>query len=217
MKAIIAFAGGDREEPELLRYPRASSERSGGDIVRPLLDDFWVAGPDGRHRCLVAPPARMSLSDAKESSGIVLFQSKVAQLIIAQFIRGVAFFHSKNIVHGDIHLENILVEFPKAIDTLPGTEHMHNDIIRNTWDVRFNYSIQEPRAEAGLETVTVQEKTAFEEVMWLIRFEPEDLATAEQLKQSEWIRGWGLPALEQSLKITRPEVETKKEALRPVK
>lgn len=104
MKAIIAFAGGDREEPELLRYPRASSERPGGDIVRPLLDDFWVAGPDGRHRCLVAPPARMSLFDAKESSEIGLFQPKVAQLIIAQFIRGVAFLHSKNIVHSGMWL-----------------------------------------------------------------------------------------------------------------
>ncbi|GKZ68715.1 hypothetical protein AnigIFM60653_005378 [Aspergillus niger] len=147
MKAIIAFAGGDREESCLLPYPRASSERPGGDIVRPLLDDFWVADPDGRHRCLVAPPARMSLFNAKESSEIGLFKPKVAQLIIAQFIRGVSFLHSENIVHG--------VEFPKAIDTLPDSEHMHNDIIRNTWDVRFNYSIQEPRAEAGLETMKV--------------------------------------------------------------
>ncbi|KAI2814035.1 hypothetical protein CBS115989_8916 [Aspergillus niger] len=210
MKAIIAFAGGDREEPGLLRYPRASSERPGGDIVRPLLDDFWVAGPDGRHRCLVAPPARMSLFDAKESSEIGLFQPKVAQLIIAQFICGVAFLHSKNIVHGDIHLENILVEFPKAIDTLPDTEHMHNEIIRNTWDVRFNYSIQEPRAEAGFETMTVQGKSAFEEIMWpVLKSEPEERATAEPLMQSEWMKGWGLPALEQSLKITRPEVEDK--------
>ncbi|GLA30228.1 hypothetical protein AnigIFM63326_008429 [Aspergillus niger] len=204
MKAIIAFAGGDREEPGLLRYPRASSERPGGDIVRPLLDDFWVAGPDGRHRCLVAPPARMSLFDAKESSEIGLFQPKIAQLIIAQFIRGVAFLHN-------IHLENILVEFPKAIDTLPDTEHMHNDIIRNTWDVRFNYSIQEPRAEAGLDTMTVQEKSAFEKIMWsTLEFEPEERATAEQLMQSEWMKGWDLPALEQSLK-------TRKKALRSVK
>ncbi|GKZ53983.1 hypothetical protein AnigIFM49718_008771 [Aspergillus niger] len=211
MKTIIAFAGGGGEEPELLRYPRASSERPGGDIVRPLLEDFWVAGPDGRHRCLVAPPARMSLFDAKESSEVGLFQPKVAQLIIAQFIRGVAFLHSENIVHGDIHLENILVEFPKAIDVLPDTEHMHNGNICNTWDVRFNYSIQAPRAEAGFETMTVQGKSAFEEIMWpVLKFEPEERATAEQLMQSEWMKGWGLPALEQSLK-------TRKKALRPVK
>lgn len=88
---------------------------------------------------------------------------------------------------------------------------MHNDIIRNTWDVRFNYSIQEPRAEAGLETMTVQEKSAFEKIMWsMLEFEPEERATAEQLMQSEWMKGWDLPALEQSLKI-------RKKALRLVK
>lgn len=107
-----------------------------------------------------------------------------------------------------IPLYNFEVSFDphKTLDP----EHMHNGNIRNTWDVKFNYSIQEPRAEAGLETMTVQGKSAFEEIMWpVLKSEPEERATAEPLMQSEWIRGWGLPALEQSLKITRPEVEDK--------
>jgi serine/threonine protein kinase len=41
----------------------------------------------------------MSLFDAKEASVFGLFQPKFAQSIIAQFIHGVALFHSENIVH----------------------------------------------------------------------------------------------------------------------
>ncbi|GKZ37239.1 hypothetical protein AbraIFM66950_008696 [Aspergillus brasiliensis] len=384
VKVIIAFASGDTEEPDLLRNLRASSERPGGDIVRPLLDEFWVAGPNGRHKCLVTPPARMSLFEAKESSSIGLFQPKVAQSIIAQLIRGVAFLHSQKIVHGgmwflrtlscavwltpyqDIHLGNILVEFRKPIDTLStpelylrygepesepvirddgkalsnsvpakaflelwcgiesnelplgeekislcdfgvsfnpyrtsqyssetlvflrppetrfsdkplsfssdiwilactiweisGTrplfevflpsndwvtreqvevfgilpsewwkkwdkrsewfneegelklnrENMSKGTTRNAWEVRFNHSIQEPRAKAGLETMTVEEKSAFEAMIWsMLRYEPEERATAEQLMQSEWMTGWGLPALKESLRITSADPEDK--------
>lgn len=42
----------------------------------------------------------MSLVDAREASTVGLFRPKVAQSIIAQLIRGVAFLHSQNIVHG---------------------------------------------------------------------------------------------------------------------
>jgi serine/threonine protein kinase len=42
----------------------------------------------------------MSLFDAKEASTFGLFRPKVAQSIVAQLIRGVAFLHHENIVHG---------------------------------------------------------------------------------------------------------------------
>ncbi|KKK16742.1 hypothetical protein AOCH_004456 [Aspergillus ochraceoroseus] len=64
----------------------------------------------------------MSLFDAKEASTFGLFRPKVAQSIIAQLIRGVAFLHGEHIVHGDLHLGNILVQFPKVIDHFPTSE-----------------------------------------------------------------------------------------------
>ena len=72
----------------------------GREIIPRPIDEFWVAGPNGKHRCLVAAPAQTSLLDAKEASFFGLFQPKVAQSIIAQLIRGVAFLHGENVVHG---------------------------------------------------------------------------------------------------------------------
>lgn len=63
---------------------------------------------------------------------------------------------------------------------------------RRTWNKRFEYSIQEPRREAGLETMTAQEKKAFDEMLQpMLIFRPEERATAQQVLQSEWMRGWG--------------------------
>ncbi|KAJ5898755.1 hypothetical protein N7495_003499 [Penicillium taxi] len=96
----------------------------GGEVIPPLLDEFWVTGPNGKHRWIATLPAQMSLFDAKEASTFGLVQSKVAQSIIAQLIRGVAFLHSNDIVHGygDLHLGNILVQFPESIDRYSTSE-----------------------------------------------------------------------------------------------
>lgn len=75
---------------------------SGKGVIPPLIDEFWVAGPNGKHKCIVTPPARMSLFDAKEASTFGVFRPKVAQSIVAQLIHGVAFLHSEHIVHDGI-------------------------------------------------------------------------------------------------------------------
>ncbi|PYI11409.1 kinase domain-containing protein [Aspergillus sclerotiicarbonarius CBS 121057] len=365
VKAITADASGSTDEASLIRSLREPSDRLGKEIVPPLLDEFWVSGPNGKHRCVVTPPARMSLFDAKESSRFGLFQPKVAQSIIAQLIRGVAFLHSQDTVHGDIHLGNILVQLPKAIDglstpelyqrfgepeseavvridgkalpsgvpaqvffaawfgvrsdeialgeekiilndfgesfnphkssrysskTLPllqppetrfpdeplsfasdiwtlactiweifgqrplfetffptrdrvtmeqvqvlgilppewwgkwdrrlewfaedGELNMKPGVprrldgVRRTWEMRFSHGIQEPRAEAGLQTVTDKEKRAFDSMLRsMLNFRPNERATARQVLQSEWMNSWGLPALEQSWSTSNSTME----------
>ncbi|RAH51089.1 kinase-like protein [Aspergillus brunneoviolaceus CBS 621.78] len=79
---------------------------------RPLWDEFWVVGCNGRHRCVVTPPARMSLFDAKE-------EEASGTSMIAQLIRGVAFLHSLGFY---LHLGNILVQFPRSIDSISPSE-----------------------------------------------------------------------------------------------
>ncbi|OKL61221.1 hypothetical protein UA08_03388 [Talaromyces atroroseus] len=331
-----------------------SSSRPGREILPSLIDKFWAAGPNGKHRGIGTPPAQMSLYDAKEASTFCLFRPKVARSIIAQLIRGVAFLRSEGIIHGDLHLGNILVQFPESIDqyttselyerfgepepeavvrldgrslstsvpahvfvpgwfgfrsddialgeerivlsdfgesfnphktprffskTLPliqppearfsgeplsfvsdiwtlactiweiyGQRPLfdtffsptaervtaeqvevlgilphewwaqwhrrvewfneegeldlkpemarRHDGVRRTWDVRFDYCIQEPRTEAGMEIVTEEERRAFE-VMHrsMLTSRPNERATAQQLLHSEWMKGWGQPAL----------------------
>ncbi|KAJ5211404.1 hypothetical protein N7491_011223 [Penicillium cf. griseofulvum] len=352
VKAITADASSFTPEAGLMYSLGKSPSTPGGEIIPPLLDEFWVTGSNGKHKCIVTPPAQMSLFDAREASTFGLFQPKVAQSIIAQLIRGVAFLHSNDIVHGDLHLGNILVQFPESIDryftselyekfgepeseavvrldgmpisngipahvfipgwfgvrsddialgkdrivlsdfgesfnpyttprssskTLPllqppearfsdeplsfasdiwtlacviweifgqrplfdafwatadrvtaeqvevlgilpaewwknwhkrlewfndegeldGTSRGH-DSVRRTWDMRFDYSIQKPRAEAGLEIVTERERKAFEAMLRpMLTFRPGERATAQQALHSEWMKGWGQPALEE--------------------
>lgn len=80
----------------------------------------------------------------------------------------------------------------------PATSAGH-DGVRRTLDKRFDYSIQEPRAEEGLETVMEEERRAFEGMLRsMLAFRPEERATAQQVLHSEWTKGWVLSALEQS-------------------
>ncbi|KAJ5146536.1 CMGC/SRPK protein kinase [Penicillium bovifimosum] len=363
LKAITADASSSTPEASLMHYLGNSPSTPGRGIIPPLLDEFWVTGSNGKHKCIVTPPAQMSLSDAKEASTCCLFPPKVAQSIIAQLIRGVAFLHSNDIVHGadldffqDLHLGNILVQFPESIDRystselyekfgepeseavvrldgmplpngipehvfIPGwfgvrgneitlgkdriflsdlgesfnpyktprsfsrtlpllqppearfsdeplsfpsdiwtlactifeifgqrplfdafwatadrvtAEHVEllgmlptewwknwdkrsewfneegevggaarsHDTVRKTWNMRFGYSIQKPRAEAGMEVVTESESREFEAMIRsMLTFRPGDRATAQQVLHSEWMKGWGQPALEESESI----------------
>lgn len=82
------------------------------------------------------------------------------------------------------------------LDLKPETSRGH-DGVRRTWDLRFDYCIQEPRAEAGLEIVTEEEKRAFEAMLRpMLKFRPRERATAQQALHSEWMKDWGQPALE---------------------
>lgn len=100
VKVITADASEGTLESSLLRSLGKSPYRPGKEIIPPLIDEFWIAGPNGKHRCILTLPAQMSLFDAKEASTCKLFRPNVAKSIIAQLIRGVAFLHHENIVHG---------------------------------------------------------------------------------------------------------------------
>ncbi|RAH82855.1 kinase-like protein [Aspergillus japonicus CBS 114.51] len=121
VKTITADASDDTPEATLLHSLGPLPPRPGKEVFPPLLDDFWVAGCNGRHWCVVTPPARMSVFDAKEVSTFGLFRPRVAQSMIAQLIRGVSFLHSLGVVH-DLHLGNILVQFPTSLDSIAPSE-----------------------------------------------------------------------------------------------
>ncbi|RAQ49294.1 hypothetical protein AFGD_002626 [Aspergillus flavus] len=311
-----------------------SPVRLGKEIIPPLIDEFWVAGPNGKHKCIVTPPAWMGLFDAKEASTFGLFRPKVAQSITAQlssfvgrhsftvkvlfiafpdaidrlstvrghirrdgkplsngvsahaFIPGWFGVPSDDLVFGEekIILSDFgesfnphktprfssktlpLLQPPEAIfsdeplsfasdiwtlactiweisgqrplfeaswptadrvtaeqvevlgilppewwgkwsrrlewfnekgELRPETSRSH-DSIRRTWDQRFGYCIQQPRAEAGLEKMTEKEKSAFEDMLRsMLTFRPEERATAQEVLHSDWMKGWGEPALEE--------------------
>lgn len=373
VKVITADTSDDPTESILMKDLYDAPSKPGKGTIPTVVEEFWVTGPNGKHRCVVTAAAQMSLHDAREASIHGLFQPKVAQSTVAQLVRGVAFLHSNNIVHGgerpcsciqlitwltlflDLHLGNILVGFPKAIDSLSTSELYEKfgepqsvpvirvdgqplqdtmptkvyipgwfgdpsnelilgqekimisdfgvfqsaktvqtlplfqppetrfwdeslsfssdiwtlvctiweilghrplfeayfasadrvtkeqvevlgklplewwenwskrldwfneegelklspeasgfqDVVRRTWDVRFEHNIQKSRIEAGPEVMTDEEKRGFEAMLKsMLKFQPKERATAQQVMQSEWMLDWGLLALEESRRVS---------------
>lgn len=133
----VSTATSESSEAEMLHLLSAVDlehrPHAGQAAIPSLLDDFVLDGPNGKHRCLVTAPARMTLAQAQDASNIYLFQLPVARVIAAQLIRAVAFLHSKGVVHGgklyvadycspltrwrllDLHAGNVLLCLPNAI------------------------------------------------------------------------------------------------------
>jgi serine/threonine-protein kinase SRPK3 len=95
------------------------SVKSPGRTMLPsILDRFSIQGPNGNHLCYVTAPARATLSGVKDGSWIRLFQLDVARALAAQLAIVVDYIHAQGIVHGDLHLGNILLRMPPNLDQL---------------------------------------------------------------------------------------------------
>ncbi|PWY71751.1 kinase-like protein [Aspergillus heteromorphus CBS 117.55] len=102
----------------LTQLTQANSQLPGNAMVQTLLDSFLFSGPNGSHRCLVMDPARVNINEAKEAADHRILHLPAARAIAAQLVLGVQFIHSQGIVHGNLHLGNILLRLP------PSLQHM---------------------------------------------------------------------------------------------
>ncbi|EED16447.1 srpk, putative [Talaromyces stipitatus ATCC 10500] len=84
-----------------------SLNKPGRRMVPSILDNFTIKGPNGEHACYVTVPARGSLSAMKD-----------ARALAAQLALAVDYIHSQGVVHGDLHLGNVLLEMPPNFDKL---------------------------------------------------------------------------------------------------
>ncbi|KKK18005.1 putative srpk [Aspergillus rambellii] len=94
---------------------KAESNLPGKAIVQNLLDSFKISGPNGTHRCLVTDTARLNINEVKEYPYHRLLRLPAARAIATQLVLGVQFTHSQGIVHGDLHLSNILLQLPPCM------------------------------------------------------------------------------------------------------
>ncbi|PYI31658.1 kinase-like protein [Aspergillus indologenus CBS 114.80] len=95
--------------------PPSAAVHPGRALVPVLLDDFDVQGPNGNHTCYTVTPARCNL---REISFSRLFPLDVARALAYGLTMAVAYTHSQGYVHGDIHLNNVLVKLPSSFDDL---------------------------------------------------------------------------------------------------
>ncbi|KMP05336.1 kinase domain containing [Coccidioides immitis RMSCC 2394] len=64
---------------------------------------------DGHHQCLVGVSTGCSVASSKENSTNFMFPPDAARSLAAQLIMGLAYLHSNDVYHGDLHLHNFLL------------------------------------------------------------------------------------------------------------
>ncbi|KAG6236124.1 hypothetical protein E4U24_007914 [Claviceps purpurea] len=87
-------------------------------MIPTVLDRFEFRGPKGIHPCLVTLPARCTLEDALYEARRRLFQLDLARSLAAQLAIAVSIVHEKGYAHGDLHLNNFLLQLPSSLDDL---------------------------------------------------------------------------------------------------
>ncbi|KAF5019605.1 hypothetical protein F66182_8391 [Fusarium sp. NRRL 66182] len=131
LKIVLADFGEDSTEVDILQRLEADAgkKHAGRPLVRHFTDNFHFDGPNGRHTCLVNDPAMMSLRLAKDASLSRLFRPRTARAIAAQVVQSVAYLHEGGVVHGDLHLDNILLQLPERIKRLsPDQLHQQHSL-----------------------------------------------------------------------------------------
>ncbi|KAL2753461.1 hypothetical protein ACRALDRAFT_1072061 [Sodiomyces alcalophilus JCM 7366] len=93
----------------------ASFARASGNGFWNLSTSYVPTFPDRTtHTCLVTDVARCSVNEAKRRGSYAPLILPVARAIAAQLILAVAYLHGKGLVHGDLHLGNVLLRVPQA-------------------------------------------------------------------------------------------------------
>ncbi|KAJ7618411.1 kinase-like domain-containing protein [Roridomyces roridus] len=109
IKFIASDQTGKTHEVEISKYLASrSSEESGFQNFALCLDTFQVNGPNGVHDVIVSEPAIL-LADLFDNEAIGHLDDR---LIFQQALAGVGFLHRNGVVHRDLHLRNMAIEFP---------------------------------------------------------------------------------------------------------
>ncbi|KAF5327183.1 hypothetical protein D9619_004391 [Psilocybe cf. subviscida] len=105
---------GVSEEIQVFSRLRDGVEEPGKECVVRFLDHFVHHGPNGEHHCIVTELLGPCLSsDIEELYPTEIFPAAISRAIIRQIADAVRFLHRNHIVHGDLHLGNILLTSPK--------------------------------------------------------------------------------------------------------
>ncbi|KAF9008446.1 kinase-like domain-containing protein [Cyathus striatus] len=126
LKAVAADASSRSSEIDIVRHLKLQQEQNlvshpGAEHVIKILDIFTIVGPNGMHHCIVTEILGTSLADdVEEFYGDFNdhFPPNVTKKVVTQVSLGVAYLHKCGIVHGDLHLGNVLFYSPKLQNAL---------------------------------------------------------------------------------------------------
>ncbi|KAE8374182.1 kinase-like protein [Aspergillus bertholletiae] len=114
----LAYDGQSNEYVAAKVCTADSGSREVNQMVPEILDTFTIRGPNGSYDCYVTTPARASLSGVKDGSWMRLFQLDVARALAAQLVLAVDYVHAQGIVHGGLHMGNVLLKTTPNFDQL---------------------------------------------------------------------------------------------------
>ncbi|KAH7906169.1 kinase-like domain-containing protein [Hygrophoropsis aurantiaca] len=117
LKVIVADASKNASEVTLLRHLKEIQTNlpdiPGGEFVMKVFDDFIVDGPNGTHQCIVTEVLGLPLDPNPLEVKEHIYPIDMAKKMVAQIAQGVAYLHRIGIVHGDLHIKNIVLHAPE--------------------------------------------------------------------------------------------------------
>lgn len=130
VKIKTAETSKDTSELSILSYLNqlGNSNQMARHVIT-LLDCFEHQGSNGKHVCIVFEAMSVSVSNLlgmlplQTDRTISIFPKSMAKEILRQILTGHSFLHSHGIIHGDIHLNNILFEVPNLDLYVKELEH----------------------------------------------------------------------------------------------
>ena len=113
IKVVIAEKS-TPENRELMVLHHLENTRSayhpGYKHVLQMLDEFYIYGPNGKHLCIVSHvlgPSAVYFADNHRAN------EQLARSVSRQLLLAVGYLHEAGVVHGEIHLGNVLFRLPE--------------------------------------------------------------------------------------------------------
>ncbi|KAI0896301.1 kinase-like domain-containing protein [Annulohypoxylon nitens] len=120
VKVIAADKSFGTTEEKIFKYLRenCTAEELEGSHIDVPLEEFFIEGPNGNHRCYVMPVLGWIVSDWRSGQTCYEEQDRSnVRNICQQIIKALSFLHSHGICHGDFRPHNILMKL-EGIDEL---------------------------------------------------------------------------------------------------
>lgn len=89
---------GDKVDNELNMYKymqQSSTGHPGRDVIRTLLDTFYIDGPEGKHRCLVHPPLWESVLAFLRRNPVERLPSPVIAVVLHRLFLALDYLHTE--------------------------------------------------------------------------------------------------------------------------
>lgn len=112
-----------------------------------LLDHFGHQGPNGKHVCIVSEVLGASVSNVLKTCPEYshgrrnFFPKSMVKRILRQVLMGMCFLHSHGVIHGDLHLGNILFATPSP-ESYTAKELEHDETMEDFVITRPNATLE---------------------------------------------------------------------------